>query len=485
MQVAVSASGIVKTFTDFIMDGMSAPSLKPILDGKKPTARRVGFLIHAFRMRLGRIGGFTTNDIEEWLHAQGWEIDAAIDHFLQVTVPLARTAHETSKPGRSQTQQRKDNMLAGAAYSRHGNHRRTISALYEIIQEQFPGDIMTVLRLANLLRETFFDHEEASIIHKQRRSNTTEMAEIERAERRLCMTGPGGEEPTQVHKDTRVQVFLEAAGTDDWISAREFLSSPNIAWNLGRAFDRWMQTGLPAKPATLQEFRRARYRAPQLPHTEQDNLWPPPRPLFQFTVPDASDIANSTENYGTGSYAGEVSRYINLDLEKAVVGINRPDLLEQFAMNQGRGTVIPILADGVLEGNSMVPVNFHNKSHIAALNKAYLQNPRRSAGIMKRQGGIHYTHGECDWIYCWHEDRVMQYQAQNPGFVLPAGQTWKDFVDFNVEELTEDFSNEFQGRVTVGSSTPRPERESASLEVRRSRIQILCADFGFIYSPPH
>ena len=456
-----------------------------MLNVKKPTAPRVGSLVHAFRMRLGRIGGFTTSDIEEWLRAQDWELDVAIEAFLKVTVPLARTAHETSQPGRSLLQQQRDNMLAGAAYSRHGNHRRTISILYEMIQVRFPGDVVTVLRLANLLRETSFDYEESMNVHEQRRGNVAEIAEIERAERRLCMTGPGGEQPTQVHKDTRVQVFLEVAGTDDWISVRDFLSSAAFAWNIGRALDEWMQTGLPTTPPTLAEFRRARYRAPLLPHTERDNLWPAPRPLFRMTTPDAEDITNSTENYGTGPYAGEVSRYVNLDLEKAVVGINRPDLLEQFSINQGRGTVIPILADGILEGDSMVPINFSNKSHITALNKAYLQNPRRSAGVMKRQGGVHYTHGECDWIYCWHEDRVMQYLAQNPGFILPAGQTWKDVVDFDVEELTEDFNHEFQGRVTAGSSAPRPQRESVSLEVKRSRIQILCTDFGFNYNPAH
>lgn len=479
VQLDVRASNHDRIFTDFTIDENSAHSVTPILDSRKPTPHRVGFLIHAFRMRLGRIGGFTTQDIEDWLHAQGWELDVAVERFWQVTVPLARAAHETSQPDRSQIQQWKDNMLAGAAYSRHGNHRRTISVLYEMMQDRFPGDVITVLRLANLLRETLFDYQEATIIHEQRRGNVVEMAEIDRAERRLCMPGLNGDSPTQVHKDTRVQIFLEGAGTDDWISVREFLSSPTITWNLGRAFDRWMQIGLPTAQATSKEFRRARYRAPQLPHTEQDNLWPSPRPLFQMTAPDDSDIANSIENYGTGPYVGEVSRYINLDLEKAVVGINRPDLLEQFSLNQGRGTVIPILADGIPEGDSMVPMSFYNKIHITALNKAYLQNPRRSAGVMKRQAGIHYTYGECDWIYCWYEDRVMQYQVRHTGFVLPTGKTWKDFVDFNVEELTEDFNHEFQGRVTIGSSLPRPERQSISLEVKRSRIQILCTDFGF------
>lgn len=436
-------------------------------------------------MRLGRIGGFTTRDIEAWLENEGWDVDVAVEMFLQITVPEARTAHETNRPGRSLLQQQKDNMIAGAAYSRHGNHRRTANLLYEMIQAKFPGDVISVLRLVNLLRETFFDYEEAIMIHGQRRRNAAELADVERAERRLCMLGPGGEEPTQVHKDTRVQIFLEAAGTDDWVSARGFLSSATNTWNLGLTFDRWMQSGLPTTQPTTTEVRRRRYRAPQLPHLEEDNLWPAPRPLFQMTIADVTDLADAAEDYGRGAYIGEVSRYINLDPQKAVAGINRPDLLEQFHMNQARGTVISLLADGVPEGGAMVPISFYNTKHVSALNKAYLQNPSRSGGVTKRPAGIRYTHGECDWMYCWHKDRVLEHQAQYPGFVLPAGQTWKDVVDFDVDELTDDLNHEFQGKVVAGSAAPRPERERQSVGLRRSRVQILCTDFGFTYSPGH
>ena len=115
VQADVSASYLHRITTDLFIDETSAPSVTPILNVKNPTAQRVGSLIHAFRMRLGRIGGFTTSDIEEWLRAQGWELDVAIEAFLKVTVPLARTAHETSQPGRSLLQQQRDNMLAGAA----------------------------------------------------------------------------------------------------------------------------------------------------------------------------------------------------------------------------------------------------------------------------------------------------------------------------------------------------------------------------------
>jgi hypothetical protein len=469
--------------TDIIKDISFAPTVTKLVKGTRPTPHRVACIIHAFRMRLGRIGGVTTNDFDKWLADQDWEVDLAIDIFLQITVPAARKADEDNEPGRSPLQQQKDHMLAGAAYSRHGNHRRTISVLYEMFQALFPGDVITVMRIANLLRETIFDYEEAIMIHEQRRGNAAELAEIERAERRLCMPGPGGGEPTQVHKDNRVQVFLEVAGTDDWVSARNFLSSAANAWNLGLAMDRWMQSGFRTTRPTPTESRRLRYRAPQLSHLEQDNLWPPPRPLFQMTTADATDIVDSTEDYGTGSYVGENSRYINLDPYRAVVGINRPDLLEQFHINRGKGTVIPMLAAGIPEGNSMVPMSFLNSRHITILNKTYLQNPSRSGGISKRQAGIRYTHGECDWMYSWHEDRVMAYQAQNPGFVLPADQTWKDVVDFDADELTEDLNSEFQGRVTIGSPAPRPERERSSVDLRRKRIQILCTDFGFDFSP--
>lgn len=301
----------------------------------RPIQYRVDHLIHAFRMRLGRIGGVTRDDLETWLGEQDWDLDVAIDYFNQYIALTARHAHESNQPGRTLLERQKDDILAGASYSRHGNHRRTISVLYEMLQLKYPNDPsidssdrMTAMRIANLLRETFFDYEEAILMHKERRLNVAQMAEVDRAERRLCMRGPGGAEPIQVHKDTRVQIFLEVAGTDDWVAARNFLSSGAIVWNLGVALERWMQSGLPNTPATAAEIRRARYRAPQLKHAEQNNLWPAPRPLFRFSPPDAADIADSLKNYGQGSYADQVSRFINLEPYNTIVGINRSDLLE-------------------------------------------------------------------------------------------------------------------------------------------------------------
>jgi hypothetical protein len=444
----------------------------------RPTPYRVNCLIHAFRMRIGRLGGVTAKDLEQWLENQNWELDVAITHFKDITLPTARHADEINVSGRTLIQQQKDNMLAGASYSRHGNHRRTISTVYSMIQAS-NGDRLSVLRIVNLLREKFFDYEEAIEMHENRRLDVAVLAEVDRDERRLCMRGPGAGEPTQVHKDTRVQIFLEAAGTDDWVSARNFLASPAIAWNLGRALDRWMQSGLPTIQPTRTEYNRARYSAPVLPHLEQDNLWAPPHQLFQVTAADATDVANSSEDYGNGSYVGECARYIDLELQNAVIGINRPDMLEQFSMTRGKGTIIPMLAAGIPEGENLVPMSFRNARHITVLNKTYLQNPSRSGGITKRQTGIQYTGGEIDWMYCWHEDRVMQYQAQNPGFVLAANQTWKDVVNFDVGELTEDLNAEFEGRVVNGSLATRPSREKSSVDQKRHKLPILCTDFGF------
>lgn len=138
-----------------------------------------------------------------------------------------------------------------------------------------------------------------------------------------------------------------------------------------------------------------------------------------------------------------------------------------------------MLAEGVSEGARLVPMGFNSSRHIIILNRTYLQNPARSGGGRERQIEIRYTDGELDWMYCWHQDRVMKYQAQNRGFVLAAGQTCTNVVDFNGKELTENMNDEFEGRVVNGSLGARPTRERLSVEEKRRRLQILCDDFGF------
>lgn len=435
-------------------------------------------------MLLGSIGGFSDEDIKKWLASEGWDLQVALEVFRKMRLPAARNDHENNKPNRTLERQQKDQMLTAAYYSRHQNHRVSIYFLFDNINAKFPGDNLSALRLAYLLRENDFDFDTAVEKHGERRSSAADMAEVDRAERRLNIPAPISTKPNQANQDKRTRDFLEIAGTDDWISAKAFLKVQN--WSMGAAIDAWMRSGFPRKdPSVEDSINRKGFRTPQEPHIETDSLWPAGRPLFTMTTTDAADLADAALDYGALADPKQMAWYVSLDLEPAHPGMARPDKLEQQYISKGKGTYNELNTPVIEAGVPIKEVNWYSTEHVKAVNKAYNQNAHRKGGVKKKIMSFPYTAGEANWIYSWHQGRVAQYQLANPGFVLGAGQTWKDVVDFSMSDLDRDFSANFKGNVVADFPGTHPGRDLESLKIKRGRIQNLCNDFGFKYSPAH
>jgi hypothetical protein len=434
---------------------------------------------------LGRIGGFSDEEIKVWLATEGWDLEVAIEVFRQITLPAARDDHEKKRQNRTLECQQKDRMLAAASYSRHQNHRVSISILFDRINAKYRGENPSAIRLAYLLRDNDFDLDIAFEKHEERRTAVADLAEVDRAERRLNISAPNATEPNQANQDKRIRDFLEIAGTDDWVSAKAFLKTQN--WKMGPAVDVWMQGGFPQTTFTPDDgINRKGFRLPQEPHVETDNMWPAGRPLFTMAPPDVSDLADARFDYGALANPNQTCWYVNIDLEPAHPGMSRPDKLEQLYISRGKGTFNNLNTPVIEAGLPIGEPNWYSGEHVKAVNKAYSQNAHRKGGVKKQDMPIPYAAGESNWIYSWHQGRVAQYQVANPGFALGAGQSWKDVVDFSASELDRDFNVQFKGSVGVAGFTgTHPGRDKESLKVKRCRIKSLCDDFGFKYSPSH
>ena len=119
-----------------------------------------------------------------------------------------------------------------------------------------------MLDLAMLLAEHGFDLEYAEEGFLNRRGDDEdEVEETARQLRRLRMP-----EPNVRHRDERMVLLMEIAGTDDWFAVKELLEG--CGWDLHAALDRWMTTGLreARQGPSDQDHKRKTFRSPSEMH---------------------------------------------------------------------------------------------------------------------------------------------------------------------------------------------------------------------------
>jgi hypothetical protein len=119
-------------------------------------------------------------------------------------------------------------------------------------------------------------------------------------------------EPNQLHRDERVALFMEIAGTDDHFSAEDMVCTHR--WDLGIVIDIWMRQAFPLVPYDRKLLRKTTFAALRLFHVERNRLWPASRP----SAPILSDIDQADRDehgldYEQGTYANRRGWIINYD----------------------------------------------------------------------------------------------------------------------------------------------------------------------------
>jgi UBA-like domain len=473
---AVPVGNIVAQRPGRARQALSTPVVDPALVNDQQRSHRMW----AMRQLLGEPVGITDAELNNALVASGWDLGTALRRMNDV-FNEARRRHRQNVTGRSQAEQDRDRLLG--ALSLHHNRRRGISFLYTRLVQVVRADqvnMLTTLTLGQLLADHRFDVDEAVNAFLERLLHPDEIERHDRIERRLRMINPN-----QMHIDQRIARFMEITGTDDFYAARGLLRTHGF--DMLRAMDHWMQTGLAAYPIPPSERNRTLFRMPRQAHGDIQNMWLHPRPLAgRLDNIDAEDLADADMDYLDMTDPVRRGWLIRYPRSEARIGINIPTRRRCNYIRLGEYTSVEVIKykphtgkdKGVVE-----PFDYNNSKHVQHLNSEASQWFRRVPGEKSKDKGVAYQEDENEWLWWWHNERLWEVIEQHPELLDATSlDDWERLgirwpIKTDKARLTRDFNNHWGNR--------RPTRELRSLDAQRRRVIAICNDFGFPYSPAH
>lgn len=455
--------------------------------------------IQALQLRIGPWVGVDRAIFKEILLAEGWDFDPAIACWER-NLAIRKTHHMSNSGGRTYKTVLEDKFLS--AGSLHQNHRMGIDHVYTSLSLTMlsinPAKRLqlTSLRSALLLIESGWDLDIAEGRCMEIVKNDQERQRFLRRDRRLRMVI--GNEPNQLHKDERVALFMELAGTDDHTSAETMVRIHG--WDLGVVIDVWMRQGLPLIPYDRKLLRKVTFAAPRLLHAETNSMWP----AWRLGVPNLTGIDQADRDdydldYEQGAYINRTGWLINYDTVHPLVGLVQPEKMRIEMIRNGEFKVLhynqkPTAKGTKRKGKSTGEAtkaereefDWSNLGHINKLVAWRRQPPRRISGELKRSKAKVYHELEDGWIFDWHaaeRDRILDGESVED--YRARGGKWP--LRYDVKKLFKEFNEEFEGRTDLPGTDGEPHnhRTQAALDARRKRIDAVCTTFGLPFSPPH
>jgi hypothetical protein len=471
----------------------------PLPFGQYPSQFQIDTRIHALHLRIGPWVGVNTHTLREILQAEGWDFESAISRWDR-DLAVRKTHHLISPVGRTYETILEDKFLSSP--SLHQNHRLGIDHIYSSLglkqlsiapAKRFR---LTSLRCALILRESNWDLGIAEECCMNIVNGVEERERFLRRDRRLRLVI--GNEPNQLHKDERVALFMEIAGTDDYTSAEDMVRVHG--WDLGVVIDDWMGRGLPLVPHNRKLLLNVTFAAPRFFHTETDNLWPASRPsAHHLSGVDQADRDDYDLDYEQGTRANRRGWIINHDGELPLVGLVQPQKMRIDMIRNGEFKVLRYhkkpsakgtkrKTDGVGEAvkSDQEGFDWTNLHHIGKLVAWRRQPSRGVAGNLKKEKAQAYHEQEDKWIFDWHaaeRDRMLDGESVEDH--RAGGGRWP--LKYSAKKFSEDFNAEFEGRTDLADTNgePRQHRTQAGLDVRRKRIIAVCETFGLTFCPAH
>lgn len=471
----------------------------PLPIGQNPSTYHIDMCIHALHLRIGPWVGVNRGTLKQILQAEGWDFERAIV-LWERDLATRKTHHTTNAAGRKYETVLENRFLS--APSLHQNHRMAIDHIYtglSLKQLSFnPAKRfrLTSLRCALLLIESSWDLEIARGRCMEIVNDLEERERFFRRDRRLRLVI--GEEPNQLHKDERVALFMEIAGTDDYTSAEDMVRTHG--WDLGVVIDVWMRQGLPLVPYDRKLLRKVFFAAPRFFHTETDCMWPASRPRVpNLSGVDQADRDDHELDYEQGSYVNRKGWIINYDDVLPFVGLVQPEKMRMDMIRSGDFKVLRYHQKPAAKGPKRKAkstgetvkaahenFDWNKLHHINKLVSWRRQPPRRISGDLKRSKAKGYHELEDEWIFDWHaaeRDRILDGESEED--YRAEGGRWP--LKYSTKKLFKEFNELFEGRTDLPATDgePRHRRTQPALDARRKRIDVVCKTFGLPFCPAH
>jgi hypothetical protein len=256
-----------------------------------------------------------------------------------------------------------------------------------------------------------------------------------------------------------------------------------------------MRNGLAGQPIPPSELNRSMFRASSRPHTDNEDLWPHPRPIAgRLNDIDADDLADADADYGHPTYLRRFGWFVRYPRWEARMGVNIPSRRRCDYIRLGEFTVAQVNHAVKTDGSNIKErFDYNLTDHIKHLNSIAAQWFQRVPGEFSKVKGKQYQDDENEWIWWWHNERFWELIEEHPELLdattaadwAQAGVRWPFPTD--ILRLMNDFNHRWtqQTHLPGMNGEPRQHRDYRSIEAQGKRIIAVCDDFGYVYSPPH